>query len=636
MNLKFYRFNSFSGFIGTILTVATIVISSTVVFAKSSTEIAQIAQQTAVQINNKGGSSPGGSGVIVARQGNTYTVLTANHVVCDAIPEREPIVCRDDISYSIRTQGGKEYPLSRVQPLQKSKNDSDLAIVTFESAEEYPVATVGNSDRAATGSQIYVFGYPAYDDRSGAQRDFEFSPGFVTSRPNSRPAGYTLRYNAVTKIGMSGGPVFDSEGRVVGIHGEGETEGELETSGGNPVKIKTGWNAAIPINSFTAQMSQAGLSSSNLKVDNSLTEEKPAQIDNPSEARDYYARGSVRYEQGDYKGAMEDYVQSLKQNPAQNEAFFAYFNRGNIRYERGDFKGAMEDYNAAIKSNPNADIVYHNRAATRIKLGDYQGAIQDWTGALQRGSKDALTYYNRGIAYSRVGNRQAAVGDYTKALQIDPNNAAAYNARGNNRSELGESHEAIADFTQAIKINPGFADAYNNRAIIRVAQGDRTGAIEDLHKAAQLLLDQGKTAQHQQVMENLRLLERSNTSQPASNSQTPANAPRFTFTHVLDYSNCLEDILQISQNPEQFKQQGRKSNCLTDEFRNYENTGLSKSQALELVKAANSYATSPPRTVKIFPPRGLRLRITQMLGFIYEIDAQDEEFKKIANNIKSG
>ena len=66
MNLKFYRFNCFSGFIGTVLTVATIGVSSTVVFAKSSTEIAQIAQQTAVQINNKGGSSPGGSGVILS------------------------------------------------------------------------------------------------------------------------------------------------------------------------------------------------------------------------------------------------------------------------------------------------------------------------------------------------------------------------------------------------------------------------------------------------------------------------------------------------------------------------------------------------------------------------------------------
>jgi len=41
-------------------------------------EIAQIAFPTTVQINNVVGGS---SGVIIARTGNTYTVLTANHVV---------------------------------------------------------------------------------------------------------------------------------------------------------------------------------------------------------------------------------------------------------------------------------------------------------------------------------------------------------------------------------------------------------------------------------------------------------------------------------------------------------------------------------------------------------------------------
>ncbi|NJM74099.1 MAG: tetratricopeptide repeat protein [Scytonema sp. RU_4_4] len=66
----------------------------------------------------------------------------------------------------------------------------------------------------------------------------------------------------------------------------------------------------------------------------------------------------------------------------------------------------------------------------------------------------------------------------------------------------------LEDYKQAIEVNPGFADAYNNRAILRAAQGDRTGAIEDLQKAAQLLMDGGKTAQYQQVMENLRRLQR--------------------------------------------------------------------------------------------------------------------------------
>ncbi|MEI2579884.1 tetratricopeptide repeat-containing serine protease family protein [Scytonema sp. PRP1] len=508
MSVNSYRFNYLPKFLGGTAVVTAIVISQpVVVFAKSAPEINQIAEQTTVQINNNQGST-GGTGVIIAKQGNTYTVLTANHVVCDAIPDRNPIICRDDVTYTIRTNTGKEYPLKRAQRLQKNNNDPDLAVVTFESDRDYPIATIGDSKQAVTGSQIYVFGYPTSDGRSGAQRESEFSPGFVTSRPDSRPQGYTLRYNAVTQRGMSGGPVFDSEGRVVGIHGQGGKDGELESRNGTTVAIKSGWNAAIPINTFMAQKSQAGLSSLSLTVNNRPTDEKQAQINNPSNARDYYALGSVRYEQGDSRGAIEAYTQVLQRNPDKSEAFFAYFNQGNIRFQQGDYQGALEDYTAAIQKNPDAAIAYNNRAVARIRLADYQGAVEDWTQASQRGAKDASTYYNRGVAYSRLGNQQAAIADYTKALQIDRKYAPAYNSRGNVLADLGDKLKALEDYKQAIEVNPGFADAYNNRAILRAAQGDRTGAIEDLQKAAQLLMDRGKTAQYQQVMENLRRLQR--------------------------------------------------------------------------------------------------------------------------------
>lgn len=44
----------------------------------------------------------------------------------------------------------------------------------------------------------------------------------------------------------------------------------------------------------------------------------------------------------------------------------------------------------------------------------------------------------------------------------------------------------------------------------------------------------------------------------------------------------MEDIIQLYQNPEQLRQQGRKSSCLPDVFQAYMNTRISKSQALRL------------------------------------------------------
>ncbi|OCQ97929.1 hypothetical protein BCD67_02005 [Oscillatoriales cyanobacterium USR001] len=52
--------------------------------------------------------------------------------------------------------------------------------------------------------------------------------------------GYALIYNNITQPGMSGGPVLNEEGQVIGIHGQGD-----QRNG-----IKSGLNLAIPIKRF--------------------------------------------------------------------------------------------------------------------------------------------------------------------------------------------------------------------------------------------------------------------------------------------------------------------------------------------------------------------------------------------------
>lgn len=95
---------------------------------------------------------------------------------------------------------------------------------------------------------------------------------------------------------------------------------------------------------------------------------------------------------------------------------------------------------------------------------------------------------------------------------------------------------------------------------------------------------------------------------------------RFTFTGPKDYGDCLQDILQLYEDKNRFRQQGRRSDCLPEVFRVYGDRGLTKEQALELIKAANQYATNSRLTLRLFPPGGMRSRVTQMFGFVYDID----------------
>ncbi|MBR8840966.1 MAG: serine protease, partial [Stigonema ocellatum SAG 48.90 = DSM 106950] len=70
--------------------VSIALVQTQVAVALSKAEVVKIATQITVRINSK---TRYGSGVIIKKEGNTYTVLTANHVV--DIPDTYEIVTVD-------------------------------------------------------------------------------------------------------------------------------------------------------------------------------------------------------------------------------------------------------------------------------------------------------------------------------------------------------------------------------------------------------------------------------------------------------------------------------------------------------------------------------------------------------------
>lgn len=245
MNVWSLRFDALTIILTGAFTVAQVVIQQYTASAKTAQEIAQLAMLTTVEVNNTMGFAGSGSGVIIAKQGNIYTVLTANHVVASQAQK-----------YSIRTHLEKDYTVIRIQRLPKNDRDIDLALVQFQSQEQYPVAPMGESQSAVVGSPIYVAGYPL-PIASGAEKKLEFTAGIISSRLDRASSGYRLRYQAVTRRGMSGGPVFDADGKIVGIHGQGDTVGTVTSPwNGQTEEIKTGLNSAIPIDIFLGLLSQ--------------------------------------------------------------------------------------------------------------------------------------------------------------------------------------------------------------------------------------------------------------------------------------------------------------------------------------------------------------------------------------------
>ena len=214
---------------------ATIALVQPVAQALTSPEIGRIALAVTVRIETPG--EPG-SGVIIERNGNIYTVLTAQHVLAALGGNEEAYVipaADETKSYRLNNRSIRTLPQNL---------DVDLAIVQFESQETYEVARLGDSSTLSLGSESYVSGYPL---PTAAIKDItlQFTDGIITAIPTEPyERGYGLVYSNNTIAGMSGGPVFDAQGNVIGIHGRGDR------SGADGTGQKTGFNLAIPINTF--------------------------------------------------------------------------------------------------------------------------------------------------------------------------------------------------------------------------------------------------------------------------------------------------------------------------------------------------------------------------------------------------
>jgi S1-C subfamily serine protease len=224
-------------------------------------EVNNIAREITVLIQNKQGGH--GSGFIIARNGNTYSVLTAYHVV--AGQGEYGLITSDKQAYEI------DY--SKVQRLP----DVDLAVVEFTSDKDYQVAKLGTAE-TSEGQDVFVSGWPkpgaAGQQTGGTTR--QFTDGRISGYLSQSHNGYEMTYTNVTRGGMSGGPVLDAGGRVVGIHGMGDKENieGLEAAGLSQeslrvaAEIKTGFNYAIPVSTFLRLAPQAGIYVS-VQVDNS-------------------------------------------------------------------------------------------------------------------------------------------------------------------------------------------------------------------------------------------------------------------------------------------------------------------------------------------------------------------------------
>lgn len=317
--------------------------------ALTNTEASKVAKSITVMIQNAQNSQDTGSGVIIKREDETYTVLTAHHVV------------RKALDYMVMTPDHKLY--SMVQGSIKPLPGVDLALIQFRSADTYSVAQMGDSSRSRPGSLSFVAGFPGVS-AVRPQSEYYFTSGAVVAN-GSLPDkdGYALVYSNLTFPGMSGGPVLNEQGELIGIHGRAEKAEKPQNAKVNAdiYVLKTEVNYAVPINTF-------------------LTLVPPV--------NDFFLQAEMKYKRGDLKGAIASYDQAIILDRA---SAVTYNNREDVRDALGDW--AIASFERDIRFDPKSAVMKTSRGfvlGTKYALlylqygsnlfvsGDKKGAIIAW------------------------------------------------------------------------------------------------------------------------------------------------------------------------------------------------------------------------------------------------------------------
>ncbi len=180
----------------------------------SKEKVCEIAKSRTVLILSEDKNSQG-TGFLIDKKrsddGKTliYKVVTNGHVLTQAT------------SYQIQTEDEIAYAAKDLYRFGTGLSGTDLAILEFESTKNYETAELGRGLNLSTETDVIAAGYPI---RTGTATKSEWvcvGPGKVSFMLDTpMKGGYSIGYYLDIRKGMSGGPLLNLQGQIVGVNGK--------------------------------------------------------------------------------------------------------------------------------------------------------------------------------------------------------------------------------------------------------------------------------------------------------------------------------------------------------------------------------------------------------------------------------
>lgn len=169
---------------------------------------------------------------------------------------------------------------------------------------------------------------------------------------------------------------------------------------------------------------------------------------NPTDttAYSYILRGKMKYELGDFQGAVKDYEMAIQLKPFEEK--YQYY-RFVALYEDEQYVEALEAANRLVELNPGFFGYYFYKGNIFQQLEQYDSAIYMYNIAILKNSRNSDSYFQRALAYFQIGEAERALEDFDEAIRLDTSDAAYFAERGNCKFALNDPDGACLDWQQA-------------------------------------------------------------------------------------------------------------------------------------------------------------------------------------------
>lgn len=351
--------------------------------------------------------------------------------------------------------------------------------------------------------------------------------GTITGLKNLMGTKIIAQINIPFSPEMSGSPLFNSKGEVIGIASYITDTSKLilPASYALPLIKK---EKGIPLSKAVSEdyfLTSEGLYLKGIAY--SITENYTTALSfleeslkkNPNNPFTYSQAGFLYNKMNRYEKAVEAYREAVNMNPNDYKAFFglgiaymrlnqpqqaaapltqcttinpqfpdAFYNLGLVYETLGQLENAAEAYQQFIKINPGPAWTGLNQlGSVYVKLGQYEKAIPAFQEVMKSNPSDIKGIYNLAYSYDKLGQYALAAPLYKELISLNPKDAKAYNSLlFRLYDKAGQYDKAIEVASEIINLSPDNPNDYYNLGIIYYKMEDYGKALEAYNYALSL------------------------------------------------------------------------------------------------------------------------------------------------------